>query len=103
LFESRAGSGVFSEDLDLKASFALGTFATVFQAEVYTIMACSDYYLRQCMTVKTICICLDIRAFRLALLWNLQKRAVDLRLVFNENLIMGCILDPISGPRAGVF
>jgi hypothetical protein len=30
LFECRAGSGVFSEELDLKASFALGTFATVF-------------------------------------------------------------------------
>jgi hypothetical protein len=35
LFESRAGSGVFSEELDLKASFALGTFATDLQAEVY--------------------------------------------------------------------
>jgi hypothetical protein len=46
LFEGRAGSGVFSEELDLKAFFALGTFATVFQAEVYAIMACFDYCLR---------------------------------------------------------
>jgi hypothetical protein len=45
-FEGRGGSGVFSEELDLKASFALGTFTTVFQAEVYAIM-----------TGKTICIC----------------------------------------------
>jgi hypothetical protein len=30
LFEGRVGSGVFSEELDLKASFPLGTFATVF-------------------------------------------------------------------------
>jgi hypothetical protein len=50
LFDDRAGSDVFSEELDLKASFALGTFATVFQAEVYATMACSDYCLRECMT-----------------------------------------------------
>jgi hypothetical protein len=52
LLEGRAGSGVFSEELDLKASFALGTFATVFQAEIYAIMACSVYCLRECMTGK---------------------------------------------------
>jgi hypothetical protein len=46
LFESRAGSGVFSEKLDLKASFALETFATVFQAEVYATLAFSNYCLR---------------------------------------------------------
>jgi hypothetical protein len=50
LFEGRAGSGVFSEELDFKAYFALGTFATVFQAEVYAILICSDYCLRKCMT-----------------------------------------------------
>jgi hypothetical protein len=41
LFEGRAGSGVISEELDLKASFALEKFATVFQAEAYAIMDCS--------------------------------------------------------------
>jgi hypothetical protein len=46
LFESRAGSGVFSS----QASFALGTFATVFQAEVFAVLACPDYCLRECMT-----------------------------------------------------
>jgi hypothetical protein len=44
------GSGGFSEELDLKASFALVTFATVFQSEVYTFMACSDYCVNECMT-----------------------------------------------------
>jgi hypothetical protein len=34
LFEGRAGSGVSLEELDLKASFTLETFGTVFQAEV---------------------------------------------------------------------
>jgi ribonuclease HI len=67
LFEGRVGSGVFSEELDLKASFALGTFATVLQAEVYAIMACSDYCLRECMTGKTVCICSDSRAALLTL------------------------------------
>jgi hypothetical protein len=63
LFEGRAGSEVFfSEELDLEASFTLGTFATVFQAEVYAILACSDYCLRKCMTGKTICICSDSSA-----------------------------------------
>jgi hypothetical protein len=46
-------AGRVLEELDLKASFALGTFATVFQAEVYAIMACSDYCLTECMTGKT--------------------------------------------------
>jgi ribonuclease HI len=57
------GCGIFSEELNLKVSFALGTFATVFQAEVYAIMACSDYCLREC----PICIYSDSRAALLAL------------------------------------
>jgi hypothetical protein len=52
LFEGKAGYGMFIGGLDLKASFALGTFATVFQAEVYAILACFDCCLRECMTVK---------------------------------------------------
>jgi hypothetical protein len=67
LFESREGAGVFLEELDLKASFALGTFTTVFQTENFAILACSDYCLRVCMTGKTICICSDSRAALLAL------------------------------------
>jgi hypothetical protein len=41
LFEGKPGSGVFSKELDLKASFSPETFATVFHAEVYTILAVS--------------------------------------------------------------
>jgi hypothetical protein len=66
LFECRVGSGVFFEELDFKASFALGTFATVFQAEVYAILACSDYCLRECMSGKRICICSDSQVALLA-------------------------------------
>jgi hypothetical protein len=36
----------------------------------------------------------------LGILSNLQKRTVDLRLVFNETSIMRCTCGPISGPRA---
>jgi hypothetical protein len=61
LFEGRADSGVFSEELHLKAAFALVTFATVFQPEVYAILACSDYCLStvssrlvlQCLKLST--------------------------------------------------
>jgi hypothetical protein len=52
LFEGKAGSEVLSEILYLKACFALGTFTTVFQVEVYTILAGSDYSLREGMTGK---------------------------------------------------
>jgi hypothetical protein len=55
LFEGRAFSGVFSQELDLKASFGLGTFATAFQA--------ADYCLREC---KSICISSDSWATLLA-------------------------------------
>jgi ribonuclease HI len=77
LFEGRAGSGVLLEEFDLKASFALGTFAAVVQAEFYAIMACSDYCLMECMTGKTICICSDSRAALLAL----SSHTVSSRLV----------------------
>jgi hypothetical protein len=39
-------------EFDLKASFALRTFATIFQPEVYAILPCFDYCLRECMTDK---------------------------------------------------
>jgi hypothetical protein len=52
--EGRASYEVFSEELDLKGYFALGTFATIFQAEIFAILAFSDYCLRECMTDKTL-------------------------------------------------
>jgi hypothetical protein len=66
LFKGKLGSGFFSEELNLKASFAIGTFSTVFQAEVYAILVCSDYCLRQYMTGKTICICSVSRLFQVS-------------------------------------
>jgi hypothetical protein len=43
LCEGRMGAGVFSDNLDIGESYALGSLATVFQTEVYAILACSDY------------------------------------------------------------
>jgi hypothetical protein len=37
------GAGGFSYTLDIRESYVLGSLATVFQTEVYAILACSDY------------------------------------------------------------
>jgi hypothetical protein len=67
LCESRAGAGVFSDTLDIRESYALGLLATVFQTEVYAILACSDYFWSSNMHNMTICICSDSKAALLAL------------------------------------
>jgi hypothetical protein len=75
-----SGQGGFwrlTEELDLEASFALQTFDIIFQAEVYALLACSDYCLRECMTDKMICICLESRAS----LFVLSSHTVSTRLV----------------------
>jgi hypothetical protein len=43
LCEDRAGAGVFSDILNVRESYALGSHTTVFQSEVYAILACSEY------------------------------------------------------------
>jgi hypothetical protein len=40
--DNRSGAEVFAVTSNLKESYSLGTHATVFQAEVYAILACSD-------------------------------------------------------------
>jgi ribonuclease HI len=86
LFEGRTGAANFSEELDLKESYALGTLATVFQAEVYAILACFDYCLKDCMTGKMICICLESWAVLLAL----SSHTMSLRLVLQcRNFLQG--------------
>jgi hypothetical protein len=78
---------LFSEKLDLKASFPLGTFATFFQAEVYAILACSYYFLKECLSGKTICICSDSRATLMALSSHTaSSRLVKLELIIRSNM-----------------
>jgi hypothetical protein len=67
LCEGGADAGVFSETLDIRESYALGSLATVFQTEVYANLACSDYCRSPNMHNMTICICSDCKAALLAL------------------------------------
>jgi hypothetical protein len=43
LCEGKAGAGVFSDILNVRESYALGPHTTVFQSEVYAILACLEY------------------------------------------------------------
>jgi hypothetical protein len=43
LCEGRAGAGVFSDILNVRKPYALSSHATVFQSEVYAILACLEY------------------------------------------------------------
>jgi hypothetical protein len=62
LCEGRAGAGVFSDILNVRKSYALGSHATVFQSEVYAILACSDYCISEGIVNGAISICSDSRA-----------------------------------------
>jgi hypothetical protein len=66
-FEGRAGAGVFSDTLDIRESYALGSLASVFQTEVYAVRACSDYCPSVNIHNMTICVCSDSNAAFLAL------------------------------------
>jgi hypothetical protein len=67
LCEGEAGAGVFSDTLDIRETYALGSLAMVFQTGVYAILACSDYCRSANMHNMTICICSDSNAALLAL------------------------------------
>jgi hypothetical protein len=57
---------VFLDTLDIRESYALGSLATVFQTEVYAILACSDHCRSANMHNMTICICSDSKTAFLA-------------------------------------
>jgi hypothetical protein len=59
LVRSRLDLSMQAACLNFIMCLLLRWMATVFQAEIYAIMACFDYCLRQCLTSKTICICSD--------------------------------------------
>jgi hypothetical protein len=50
LCEGRAGAGVFSNTLDIRESYALGSLATVFQTEIYVIPVLTTVGARTCTT-----------------------------------------------------
>jgi hypothetical protein len=67
LGEGRVGAGVFSDTLDIRESYTFGSLVTVFQTEVYPILAYCDYLRSANMHIMTICICSDSKAALLAL------------------------------------
>jgi hypothetical protein len=73
----RAGAGVFSEILNVRKSYTMGSHATVFQSEVYAILACLEYCISKGIVNRAISICSDGRAALLAL----KSYAVSSRVV----------------------
>jgi hypothetical protein len=60
--EDRAGAGVFSDILNVRESYALGSHATVFQSEV----VCSEYCILEGIVNRAVSNCSDSRAVLLA-------------------------------------
>jgi hypothetical protein len=73
----RTGAGVFSDILNVRESYTLGSHATVFQSEAYAILPCSEYCISEGIVNRAVSICSDSRA---ALL-TLKSYAVSSRVV----------------------
>jgi ribonuclease HI len=73
----RAGACVIYDILNVMESYAFGTHATVFQSEVYAILACLEYCISKGIVNRAISICSDGRAALLAL----KSHAVSSRAV----------------------
>jgi hypothetical protein len=58
--EGRAGAGVFSDILNLRESYALGSHATDCQSEVCAILACSVYCILEGIVNRTVSIALIV-------------------------------------------
>jgi hypothetical protein len=62
LCKGRAGAGVFSDILNFRKSYALGSHATVFQSKLYAILACSEYCISEGIVNRALSMCSDSRA-----------------------------------------
>jgi hypothetical protein len=62
LCEGRTCAGVFSDILNVRELYALGSHATVFQSEVNAILACSEYCISEDIVNRAVSICSDSRA-----------------------------------------
>jgi hypothetical protein len=67
LCEGIAGAGVFSEILNVRESYGLGSHARVFHFEVYATLACSEYCILEGIVNRAVSICSDSRGALLAL------------------------------------
>jgi ribonuclease HI len=66
LCKGKAGASIFSDILNVRESYALGSHATVFQSEVYAILACSEYCISEGIVNRVVSICSDSRTALLA-------------------------------------
>jgi hypothetical protein len=63
LCEGKAGAGVFSDILNVRESYALGSHATVFQSEVYAFLACSEYCISEGTVNRAISSCFGLKSY----------------------------------------
>ena len=60
--KERTGAGIFGQSMRRRLSFPPGRYTTVFQAEIYAILACAYEIQFQNRPEKYICICSDSQA-----------------------------------------
>ncbi|KAJ8934059.1 hypothetical protein NQ318_003246, partial [Aromia moschata] len=80
----KAGAGVYGKTTRTKLSFALGSYASVFQAEIYAILACGMEILKTAPKRRTIQICTDSQAALMAI----ESSKVKSRLVLDCKKIL---------------
>ncbi|KAJ8942174.1 hypothetical protein NQ318_002847 [Aromia moschata] len=80
----KAGAGVYGKTTRTKLSFALGSYASVFQAEIYAILACGMEILKTAPKRRTIPICTDSQAALMAI----ESSKVKSRLVLDCKKIL---------------
>ncbi|KAJ8961263.1 hypothetical protein NQ318_008947 [Aromia moschata] len=80
----KAGAGVYGKTTRTKLSFALGSCASVFQAEIYAILACGMEILKTAPKRRTIQICTDSQAALMAI----ESSKVKSRLVLDCKKIL---------------
>ena len=101
--ENRTGAGIFCKSGNVKISFSLGIWATVFQAEVFAISACASYCLSKNYKGKNIYIFSDSQAalkslgscqFNSKLVWDCHLSLVELA---TSNKVQLCWIPGHSG------
>ncbi|KAJ8937261.1 hypothetical protein NQ318_020648 [Aromia moschata] len=80
----KAGEGVYGKTTRTQLSFALGSYASVFQAEIYAILACGMEILKTAPRRRTIQICTDSQAALMAI----ESSKVKSRLVLDCKKIL---------------
>jgi hypothetical protein len=64
--EGRADASVFSDILNVRKSYALGSHAMVFQSEVAAVLAFNEYCISEGIVNRAVLICSNSRAALLA-------------------------------------